>query len=192
VANSQKPGRPFGLSLAIILCVVYFSLLPLIYAVWLTWLRWRFDPARFAEPFMTEGGEVLSGVGGLPEVNLIQVTIAVIFLVIAFFAWRGRPSSMRFVLMFSIIGITLYNLAVTLSIPPQTPETGFDSSAQLNATLATFQVISGLLIVLYVLWYINRAPARAFYRGYYLPEPKPESAASVPAVVSSEGEKSGR
>jgi hypothetical protein len=27
------------------------------------------------------------------------------------------------------------------------------------------------LVSFYVVWYLNRGPARAFYRGYYLPDP---------------------
>jgi hypothetical protein len=38
-------------------------------------------------------------------------------------------------------------------------------------SLLASRALLTLLVPLYVLWYMNRAPARAFYRGCYLAEP---------------------
>ncbi|MFN8376254.1 MAG: hypothetical protein U0694_25690 [Anaerolineae bacterium] len=178
MANPQKPGRPFGLSLAILLSVIYFSVLPLM-ANGLIWkVRQQFMAMQneaIAENLEAATGipsNLLVGVEGLPEVNFWQVLLSLIFIPVAVLAWRGRPASMRYVMMFAIIGITVFNLVLTFSVPPPDPLTqGMDSSAEVTTVFSGFQLISNFLVVLYVVWYINRAPARAFYRGYYLPEP---------------------
>lgn len=123
----------------------------------------------------TDGADLLcpfdTGVSGL-EVNYWQVLVSVLFLVVAVLAWRGRPPSMRFVLMAAIVGVTVFNLApIFLQAPPDFARQGIDSSTQMNESIEWVQLASNFLIVLYVLWYINRAPSRAFYRGYYLAEP---------------------
>jgi hypothetical protein len=174
LTSSRKPGRPFGLSIAIILSVIYFSILPLLVNL-ITW-RVRSIASSINTTLPVTSDEagiepIFSGVDGLPEINFWQILLSLIFLGVAIFAWRGRPSSMRFVLMIAIMGITLFNLAtILLQTPPNFATEGIDSSSQLNSSLLWIQLGGNLLIVLYVLWYINRAPSRAFYRGYYLPE----------------------
>jgi hypothetical protein len=47
-------------------------------------------------------------------------------------------------------------------------EDGFTSADAIFDALRSGEVLLMLLVALYVVWYMNRAPARAFYRGYYL------------------------
>jgi hypothetical protein len=168
--------------LAIILSVIYFSILPLI-ANGLIWSVHRhFENVRnqaisenLAEAGMGIPPELITGIEGLPEINLWQVLMSILFFIVAVFAWRGRPPGIRYVLMIAIISVTLFNLALTLSIPSPDLTQGLDSSAEFSSSIARLNLGGGFLVVAYVLWYINRAPSRAFYRGYYLPEPKTQA-----------------
>jgi hypothetical protein len=172
---TQKPPRTFGLSLAIILSIIYFTVLPLIYNSYSVLANWRFmQIANSCLPTEDPTCPYFSGIEGF-EINYWQVLLGVIFFVIAVFAWRGRPPSIRFIFMFAIIGVTIFNLVGTFTMPPPDPTTeGFDSSQGLTQVLSNLQLFSNFLVVLYVLWYTNRGPARAFYRGYYLSEPVAE------------------
>ncbi|NWF67794.1 MAG: hypothetical protein HXY40_01790 [Chloroflexi bacterium] len=177
MSQSKKPGRPFGLSLAIALSVIYFSLLPLLFNGLIWSVRQHFVALPVAENAAEIGLDtpLFQGAEGLPQVNLWQIVLSVVFLVVAVLAWRGRPPAMRFVLLFAIIGITVFNLALTFGGQAADAATvGIDSAAQIEESLSLVQLMSNALVVLYVLWYINRAPSRAFYRGYYLPEKQEE------------------
>jgi hypothetical protein len=176
LSSAQKPPRTFGLALAIILSIIYFSVLPLIANGYTVLLKRHFE--NVGESCFDMGPDVepvcISGMEGA-EVNYWQVLLAVIFFVVAVFAWRGKPPSIRFIFMFAIIGVTIFNLGLTFSIPAPDPATqGFDSSTGMAQVLANAQLFGSFLVVLYVLWYTNRGPARAFYRGYYLQEPVEE------------------
>jgi hypothetical protein len=61
---------------------------------------------------------------------------------------------------------------------PDSIAVGLDSGRALAQQLQVTRIAFSTLIALYVLWYMNRAPARAFYRGAYLPEPDGESGAA--------------
>jgi hypothetical protein len=175
LSSAQKPPRTFGLSLAIILSIVYFSVLPLVSNGFTVLLMQHFS--RIYNSCIPTETDPLCPTGGMSglQVNYWQVLLAAIFFVVAVFAWRGRPPSMRFIYMFAIIGVTIFNLVLTFSVPAPDPATqGFDSSQGMNQVLANAQLFANFLVVLYVLWYTNRGPARAFYRGYYLPEPVEE------------------
>lgn len=166
----QRPGRTIGLSLAIIASVMLFSILPLGQVVVFLLLRER---TRQVE-FLVEGGAIGGNIGGVTDITLIiQVIMGLIFLVIAGFAWRGRPASIRFIFVAAVVVLTAVNIGLTLISlnDAQTLNAGLDSSAALTASLLRGRLIVSVVVALYVIWYVNRGPARAFYRGYYLPAP---------------------
>jgi hypothetical protein len=177
LTQAQKPPRTFGLALAIILSVIYFSILPLLYNGMIILVRRHFEEvartciATEADPNICP---YFAGIDGLPNIDFWQVLLSIGFFGVAVLAWRGGSQSMRFLLMIAILGITLYNLVTALSIPPPDITQEISSSQQFDASIARVNVFGGLLVVAYVVWYVNRAPARAFYRGYYLPEPQLE------------------
>lgn len=165
-----RPGRTLGLSLAIIVSTALFSLLPLAQVAVFLLLRER---SRQIE-YLISGGAVGGDLGGVADSTLIiQVILGGIFLVVAALAWRGKPATIRFVFVAAVAGLTLINVALTLVSlnTAQTLQTGLDSSASLTASLLRARLVISVLVSLYVIWYVNRGPARAFYRGYYLPEP---------------------
>lgn len=167
MTNMPKPMRSFGLSIAIISSVLLFTGVPF------------FQLAIFmlvSRPMYEDSGIVTGvNVGVIDQGQLfLQVLLASGFFIIALFGWNGRPAGIRRVLSFSVIGMTVYNISFIL-LPailstPNVTVSGIDSSFELSRQLRIGQLVSSLLVTVYVVWYLNRWPARAFFRGYYLPE----------------------
>lgn len=170
----NRPGRPFGVAIAIIAGAFLFSLLPLLQVGMALVVRQHFlNAASSGGVFGTfaSGGEFL-GSGSDSQIGL-QTVLALIFLVIAVFTWRGRPAQMRFIYVGAVAAFTLIKLATALSLTAAQPalQDGISSGDDLSRTLAWGQLVLEILVTLYVVWYMNRGPARAFFRGYYLPNP---------------------
>jgi hypothetical protein len=176
----QKPGRPFGVTLAIIASACFFSILPLLQVGLILSVRQHFVNMDFQDTgleLIAMGGDFL----GVPESSLIlQSILSIAFLTIAVLAWRGKPSSIRFIMIIAVIILTLIKFVSVLL--PLINQPGFQAGASsmegLMNVLGTGQLFIEILVLIYVVWYMNRGPARAFFRGYYLP---PESAPTVPA-----------
>lgn len=169
-----RPGRPLGLSIAIITSVMLFSLLPLLQVITLLLLRERFRNVELLET----GGAVGSYLVGISDNKLLlQSVLGLAFLVIAVAAWRGKPAHIRNVMVAAVLFLTALTIAFDLSTlsQPTAPGEGFDSSVALTDNLLQARVAASALVGLYVVWYVNRGPARAFYRGYYLPAPEGET-----------------
>jgi hypothetical protein len=78
------------------------------------------------------------------------------------------------VLLAAVLIMAVLSLAVLiaqLSTPPTLAD-GLTSADDLGRNLRWTEIAFTILIPLYVAWYLNRAPARAFYRGRYLSAPK--------------------
>ncbi len=164
----QRPGRPLGLSLAIIISLMLFSVLPIAQVIIFLALRQRFQNMEFLE-----GGGAIGGDMQFSDSALIwQVIGGAIFLVIAVLAWRGKPTSIRYVLIIAVLILTAITIGITLVSLNSAPDIqfGVDSAQSLQDSLLRGRLIVTALVSLYVVWYVNRGPARAFYRGYYLPE----------------------
>jgi hypothetical protein len=176
MTEQAKPGRPLGVTIAIILSVCLFSLFPIAQLGLVVLVQHQVNSD-------------LGGTGGITMLGvdetmlLVQMFLRVAFLVVAFFAWRGRPPVMRFVFMAFILILTVLTIAANL-LPSLTTQTctqlPCDSSAEYLREIARLTLLPTILVPLYVVWYLNRGPARAFYRGYYLPDPdaQPDSNAT--------------
>ncbi|MBC6955338.1 MAG: hypothetical protein DWB44_04105 [Chloroflexi bacterium] len=173
-----KPGRPLGLSLAIILSVGLYVVLPMFQLVVQVGLQERIS--RIDSPIEVHGQELTAGASGgsfvlVGEAELVVQTIAAgVFLVIAILAWRGHPRGIRatfttVVLLYA--GVTAVVTARTL-LARSDLNAGISSADELVRQLLCGVLVTTVLIPLYVVWYINRAPARAFYRGTYAVEEK--------------------
>lgn len=169
----QRPPRPFGVTLAIIASLILFTLFPLVEVGMLLSVRIHFANITFQDggpqPFAM-GADFL----GIPDSTIfLQAIIALIFLVIAIFAWRGRPPYMRYVLMLACAGLTLFSIAnvVIGQLSQQDFANGISSLDSVLNSLSLGEFVMGFLVTFYVVWYLNRGPARAFYRGYYLQKP---------------------
>lgn len=180
--NSGRPPRTLGLSLAIIVSVLLFSVLPLLQTGAILLLDWRLRQAQLD----IGGTDMIAGGGdfrGVDDVLLaFQAISGVIFLVLAVMAWRGRPRWSRGALIALVIILTvvsLLNAFAGLTAQPNA-STGIDSGAEFARQLICGRLTLSILIPLYVIWYLNRAPARAFFRGYYLADPSERPSETQP------------
>ncbi len=171
-ASDAKPGRPLGLTLAITLSAMLYALLPALLLGYKLLVQDRIN--RIDAPVIFEGQvyESLASGGSFQvsgaEIAVQSVSIA-LFLLVAILAWRGgrpwiRPLFTGTVLAYGGLTafVTLRNLLAPLSI-----EQGLSSLDALTRQGLCGVLVTTVLIPLYVLWYVNRAPARAFYRGSY-------------------------
>jgi hypothetical protein len=178
----MKPGRTLGLSLAIASSVMLFTLLPLMQVAMVLIVQFRLQNIQ---PSLEEGVAPIAIGGnytGMPDVALfLQTLLGLAFLIIAIFAWRGHPASIRKIMIGSVCALTLFTLIVSVLplVFQPTLETGFDSGNSLSRSLSATRFVLSVLIPLYVVWYMSRGPARAFYRGYYLTEPAAKAESSL-------------
>lgn len=169
-----KPGRPFGLSLAIILSVGLYVVLPVFQLVVQVGLQERIS--QIDSPIEVDGRELTAGaIGGsftlVSAAELVVQTVAAgAFLAVAIFAWRGRPRGIRIgftVMVLMYAGVTAFVTARTLLARSDLSQ-GISSADELVRQALCGVLVTTIVIPLYVVWYINRAPARAFYRGTYM------------------------
>ncbi|MCU0496802.1 MAG: hypothetical protein MUF87_05565 [Anaerolineae bacterium] len=172
---AARPGRPLGLSLAILSTVFVFSLLPLtrlgldlLIENHIRNLDWSLDlGGERYDPYFA-GGEV----DVVSDQRLLtEVTLGGLFLMIAIMAWIGRPKWIRWMLFAWILGLGSVYALLLLSalLTPTGIDQSLDSAANLVRSSQIGYLLTIVLVCVYSVWYMNRAPARAFYRGYYLP-----------------------
>ncbi|MDX2160525.1 MAG: hypothetical protein SF162_04285 [bacterium] len=169
-----KPPRPLGLSLAILLSIFLFTVLPLAQLCVLFSIQYRASQTRITDANGAEAIAFGGNFGGISTIMVItQAVLGIVFLGIAIFAWHGRPTSIRHVMNGSVLLLTLFyvwdNLAALFV--PTALAGGIDSGAGLRTALQCVRLFANLLIPLYTLWYMNRGPARAFFQGHYRPAP---------------------
>jgi hypothetical protein len=76
---------------------------------------------------------------------------------------------MRHIFTWTVVIISVVSVVVVL-FPSPTDGLSGGSLDKLAILLRPTLFIFYVVLPLYVVWYLNRAPSRAFYRGYYLPE----------------------
>jgi hypothetical protein len=176
--KASRPGRPLGVSLAIFASVLLFSVIPLLQVGMILLVERQIQRANPVIPFSEEGDldPIATGGdfrGGVADERLIlQIALGIAFLIVAVFAWRGRPAQIRFIFVGAVLLLT--GITMILTFLPATTGGGLSGGSLddlINSVLCRPMAIS-LLVALYVVWYLNRGPARAFYRGYYLPDPE--------------------
>lgn len=169
----NRPPRTFGISIAIIVSVMFFTIFPLVQLLILTLIQYRIGQIELA-PSVSGTENTAIAVGGsfgtlTSEYILLQAICGIVFFVIAIFAWRGRPKSVRYLFMLGVVALSIFyawdSLAVFFS--PLSAMEGIDSGAEVRRILQLGRLFANLIVPLYVLWYMNRAPARAFFRGSY-------------------------
>ena len=174
----MKPGRTFGVSLAIAASVLLFTILPLMQVAMVLLVQYRLHQQPPSLPLGSEELQPIAVGGDFTGVAdsalVLQTALGLAFLVIAIFAWIGRPPFVRYLMIAAVVGLTLLTLLSSVLPLVSQPDlqSGIDSGAGVARSLLASRALLTILIPLYVLWYMNRAPARAFYRGYYLPEPE--------------------
>jgi hypothetical protein len=173
----KQPPRTFGIAIAILSGIFLFSCLPLTQAFILLSISAR-PGIDIITPETNPGvNPVIVGAEVpdlVPAPYLAQIALALIFLVIAVFTWRGKPPVIRYIFVGAVLLLTagnLIQLGSILAAPAPTTQTGLDSASELTRTLTISQLCITLVIPLYIVWYLNRGPARAFFRGHYLKSP---------------------
>lgn len=164
----DSPPRPLGLSLAIALSVILYTVMPIVSVIFYVSLQLHFNGIDFLE----NGGAIgTSFTGPGAALLLLHLVYAVIFMVVAIFAWRGKPARIRWIFVGAVIVITVISILIDLgSMHSATSAAqGIDSAQDLSSTVLTSRIVGSTLVALYVVWYVNRAPARAFYRGQVHP-----------------------
>jgi len=152
-ARASRVRRPLGLSLAILLTALLYGLMPLSEVYFLK----RLD-ATASEAYILGGVDISVW-------TWLQGGIGVFVLIVCLLAWWGRPSQVRFLMVGVLLLMTAINLyrigeAWTSRVNPIYG--GLAQSAMRNWLRCQFPAM--ILVPPYVIWYINRAPARAFYR----------------------------
>ena len=145
--------RPLGVSLAILATAVMYGLMPLGEIYFLQRIN-----ATAADTYLLGGVEIDTW-------TIMQGVYGGLILLACMLAWWGRPRQIRFVLIGLLLLITPVNLyriveAWTSSIDPIFGGQGQEA----DRVFLLCQFPAMLLLPPYVIWYLNRAPARAFYR----------------------------
>ncbi len=164
-------GRPLGVSLAIILCAGLFAVLPLVQLGMNALVYARLSSVADVTLVMPDGSVVNAiDAGGFEGLNdpwawVVQGVVALWVLGVCVMAWRGRPRGARWWFTGTVLvlaGLSAYvTLARVLAVPALTE--GFSSADELTWWDGVRGVGSVVLLPLYTVWYMNRAPARAFF-----------------------------
>lgn len=159
-----RPGRPFGVTLAIALSTLVFSIIPLLEVGFLVVVNQSI--------YQDETG-VIVGTDLLQSASVpifVQTFVALAFLLVAILAWQGGRPHIRLVFIGITIALaailTIFQILPAIAMQPNL-EQGVDSMAEILRQWRFVQLIVIVLIALYVVWYMNRWAACAFYRGYY-------------------------
>lgn len=169
MTNPIQPGRPFGLTLALVAILIVFVMMPLLMVVYVL----------VVNDFMVmERGAYITGID-LPALDttpyLIQGAISLWFLGLVLMAWRGRPAWVRWLLPLSLIiltGLTIISQVLPLISQPSSLSNGIDSTSTLIQPLAMGYAVLTITITTYTTWFVNRWSSRAFFRGYYVEKDK--------------------
>jgi hypothetical protein len=145
--------RPLGLILAVAATALVYGVTPLLNL----YFMWRVGN--------TAEGEFKLGGIGITAWDWLSASLGAVILIVCILAWWGRPAWIRFVLMGLLLllaAVNLYRIGEVLTTSVDPLEGGQAEEIQQN--LFTCWLPGLLLVPLYVVWYLNRAPARAFYR----------------------------
>jgi hypothetical protein len=172
--NSDKPPRTLGIALAIVLASLFYTVIPLGFVGFTYALQAQMRDTGIAVGIgdvEIPGGSV--GFASISRVELILWTItAIAFLIVAILAWRGQGTQIRFVFLGAVIVAPLayWGLWAFRSYRDQQylAETGAIIAGTGLPGICSSAFALPILVTLYIMWYMNRGPARAFYRGYYL------------------------
>jgi hypothetical protein len=146
--------RPLGLSIAILSTAGLYGLWPMVPL--LLWLLTRL-----------RGHEIGSEL--LDNSAWFNVVLGAATLIACVMAWVGRPSQTRRTLLALVWFATIVRLVQSAqalserSLPITSAQVGGSLSSVLQP-ITLCQIPLLILVPLYITWYLNRAPARAFYK----------------------------
>lgn len=145
-----RPTRPLGLTIAILSTAFGYGILPLSPFLLVVWAS------------ATQRGIGTELFGGPP--SWAQIAFSAAILITAVLAWVGRPPWSRWLLL-ALVWLQTMLLVIRFIAALTTPPTLFGVGGNISGNgLWVCQAPLIVLIPLYVTWYLNRAPARAFYQ----------------------------
>lgn len=159
MSDKSRVFRPLGLTLAILTGILAFGIYPILKA----YFAWRLNTCTTVDGFSC-------GSTTFPFDTLTQFIagLGILVIITAIFAWRGRPPQIRFIfqgaILFTAFMLVLETIIRIRGDKPTIWEGGLDSTVQLFEAVLKGQIPILILVALYIIWYCNRAPARAFYR----------------------------
>lgn len=159
--------RPPGVTLALVAVGVLYGLRPLLEAA----LYHRLDAT--ADEALIPGGIEIS------VWSTVEGAFGAVMLALCLLAWLGRPARIRWVLigaMLMLTAINLFRIAQAWRVEPDPVFGGQVQSGLRSALLCQLPLMA--LVPLYVVWYLNRAPARAFFRRETQSNNRPHTAAA--------------
>jgi hypothetical protein len=157
---SPQPRRPFGVIMALMSGVFVFSVIPLLMIGTILYL------ATYVQSDASGGMSGLEFTDMTYQPLLLPGIAALVYLLVAIWAWRGKPSTVRFIFPL----ITAFYCVVTWSLlttPSPVAEQAVDSSSEFAEIASQVYLIAMVGVTVYIAWFMNRWSARAFYRGYY-------------------------
>lgn len=164
--NKRQTTRPFGVSLAIVLSLILFSFIPLLQVFFTVYIRTQMGDSGMQ---IGGSGDAIGGALGIVSITDVQLLLrgipALLYVGVAVMAWRGWPPVARYVMSVSVVGLWLYGTVLGLLRERTFSAAGGVSSDGVLRWLQSIDFVISALVVVYVVWYMNRAPARAFYRG---------------------------
>ena len=149
--NSNYVFRPLGLTIGIMAAFVLFGFWQLI---------------KFYIAYRLNAGETNFTVNGFPYDTWTKAggIAGTIIMVCSIFAWLGKPPLMRwfFQVMVLVSGLLLIGEAFA-RIYGDTSVSGMGSLNNVATDSSQCLIPTYIGTLIYVLWFMNRAPARAFY-----------------------------
>ncbi len=143
----MRPGRPIGLTIALLACTILYGIYPLLEAVL----------------FISVNARMGSGISARLAMALVM---GVAFLLLLIPAWRGRPPAIRLILIGAVLVVAVINLAFLLGdAAAQQNPFELNAASQIGQTINTCSLLAQLAIPLYVVWYLSRYPSRNYYAG---------------------------
>jgi hypothetical protein len=150
--QTQARFRPLGLSIAILATALLYGIWPTLPVLLMFWLNAQ---GRLI------GAEIVNTLGW------VNAGLGLLTLIASVMAWIGRPRWSRWALIALVLLATvfrLYQVAQTLISHPTFIGEVSGSLSGFAQPLAVCQLPLLVIVPLYITWYMNRAPARAFYR----------------------------
>ncbi|QPC80952.1 hypothetical protein G4Y79_14685 [Phototrophicus methaneseepsis] len=164
--KEPRPHRPFGVGLAILLCIMIFVVVPMTLVLFFVASS---NLVYQVESQALVGVEVL---GVSTPAVAIAIAVAVFVLLLSVAAWFFRSEWVRRIYSFGMlavgIGVTIWMLQSTLGA--RSFEQGIDSASELTRNNIIGLVLIVVLVTAFAVWMMQRWSAKAFYRGYYTTE----------------------
>lgn len=151
--RSQRVYRPLGLSIAIVSTGLIYGLLPLV----TIYFKWRIGAIQ-------DKGLIESGID-ITTWDWLGGAFGLVMLALCVPAWLGRPARIRWVFVGALLVVVAIHALRIVQVWTEDVDPIFGGQPeQAVHDFLLCQVPVLVMVPLYVVWYLNRAPARAFYR----------------------------